>query len=653
MKLDVRTDPVYKDIQEYFARIYAGSFGLLAECWEIQASRDARWIALAGTSYDDLNGLPRSRIALFDSTSAAMTMIESERNDTAPRWSPDSARLAFLSDRSSPDRYAAYLCEPKERRVKPFAPISGSAESIAWAPGGLQVFVQTVASATPPDDLPDWTPEVEKTVPDDAWRRIWIYDKDGGSPHLLDWLGVTVWEAAWCGNDAIVAVVSDNPREAGWFQARLVYIDLQRKTCETIYEPSSQIGLPLATDDGRYVALVEGCCSDRGIVAGDALLLDRMLGWRSGRIDTANVDVTFLCSRDATHFTFAGVRDFDVACGDISPEDGAAEIAITTSDGWMRLYPGVAPVALRDYATVAQRYASPPALVRYASGTEKPHTLHAFSYEGSAFAIEHAGEFVRRSWSASDGLEIHGYLAQPRFSGPHPLVILLHGGPVWSYTNTWCLYGPIIPLLVKNGYAVFLPNPRGSSGRGQTFARLVCGDLGGDECKDILYGIQSLVDDGVIDETRLAVAGGSHGGYLTAALISQTDIFAAAICGFPVVDIFSGNITGYPSEAMPPFIDGKPFDVHSQYFSRSPIMQTESMNTPVLIIAGGRDRLVGITQGLELHRALAQRGAQSELVTYPLEGHGVRNTAAYIDYCTRILEWLRTYLPSDARSRTS
>lgn len=638
--------------QDFFDRIYAGSFGMLSECWEIRATADGAWIALAGTSYDDLKSLPRSRIALFDAAHGTMTMLESERNDTSPRWSPDGKRLAFLSDRAKPDRYAAYVCDPKERRVQAFAPVTGSAESIAWAPGGSRLFVQTVATTLRPDDLPDWTPTVEKTIPDDAWRRIWIYAGDGTSPHLLEWLNVTVWEAAWCGNDGIIAVV-DNPREAAWFQARLAYIDLQRETCETVYEPSYQIGLPAATADGRYVAIVEGCCSDRGIVAGDVLLFDRMLAWRSKPVDTLGVDVTLLATRDAEHFSFAGVRDFEVACGEISAHDGKAEVNVTSPGGWMRLYPGVAPMGRHDYATVLQRYASVPALVRYDSSTKKPETLHAFSYEGSRYASEHAGEFVRRSWTSFDGLEIHGYLAQPAAARPHPLVVLLHGGPVWSYTNTWCLYSPLIPLLVKNGYAVFLPNPRGSSGRGQTFVRLVCGDLGGGESKDILSGVQSLVDDGVADETRLALIGASHGGYLTASLIAQTDIFTAAVCGFPVIDIFSGYLTGTPSEAMRPFIDGQPFDVHSQFFSRSPILQSPSINTPVLVIAGGQDRLVGITQGLELHRALAQRGAQSELVTYPLEGHGVRNTAAYIDYCTRILHWLSAYFASGARSRTS
>lgn len=651
MKRDLRDDPVYRDTREFFERVYAGSFGKISEFWDIRASNTGDWIALSGTSRDGLSGVPRTRIALFDAGSATSTMLESERNDTAPRWSPSGNTLAFLSDRACADRYAAYLYDPAERRVQPLAPVSAGIESIAWAPDGTRLLAQSAGGKKM--DLPDWAPEVEESIPQDAWRRLWICSSDGSSAEMLDWIHVTVWEAAWCSNGGIIAVVSDDPREAAWFDARLIYIDLQRESYETIYKPEYQIGLPAATFDGRYVAIVEGCLSDRGIVAGDAVLLDRMLAWRAQRIDTAGVDVTSLCVHDTTHFTFAGVRGFEVAAGEIAVETGKAEIVAANHGAWMRLYPGIAPLAKHCYATVAHAYVTPPALVSYDAVEKNETTLCRFSYEGDEYATKHAGELVARTWKAPDGLEIQGYVARPLESGPHPLVAYAHGGPVWAYTNTWCLNMSVVPLLVKNGYAVFLPNPRGSSGRGQTFTRLVCGDLGGAECTDVLSGIQSLVDDGIADETRLAIFGGSHGGYLTAALIAQTDIFGAAICAFPVTDIFSGYLTGTPSEAMRPFIKGTPFDVNGQYFSRSPILRSPNINTPVLVIAGGQDRLVGVTQGLELHRALAQLGARSELVTYPLEAHGVRNTGAYIDYCTRILQWLNIYLASGARSRTS
>lgn len=663
MKRDLRDDPRYREARAFFERVYAGSFGNLVNFQDVRASASARWIAVAGDSYDELTGKPRSRIALFDVKRTAFGMLESDRYDTCPRWSRTADTLAFISDRAAPGHFLPYVYEPDSLRVRQLAAIDGSAEALVWSPDGTRLLVQSVQAGADRagaqgsggvgggDDLPAWIPDVEEAVPQQSWRRLWICPARTGKAELLDWIEATVWEAEWCGKDGLIAVVSANPREAAWFNAQLVYVDLRARACETIYQPAYQIGLPAATPDGRYAAIVEGCCSDRGIVAGDALLFDRMLAWRSRRIETNGVDVTALYGRENSSFAFAGVHDSEVAAGRIDV-GGGVKLHARSPGSWLRLYPGVAPMGSDDYITVAHAYATPPALVRYGAARSNEHKLHSFSCEGSAYAAEIAGELVRRTWTAPDGLEIHGYLARPASREIHPLVVFIHGGPVWTYANSWCLTMPLVPFLVSRGYSVLLPNPRGSSGRGQTFARLVCGDMGGAEAGDILAGVQSLVDDGLADDGRIAVMGGSHGGYLSAWLVTQTDRFAAAVCAFPVTDLFSGVFTGTPSEAVPPFIASEPFEVTGQFFTRSPIMHAANVRTPVLVIAGANDRCVGISQGLEFHRALARAGLRSELVTYPQEGHGVQNVDAYIDYCTRIFDWLHANV-SGARSRTS
>lgn len=664
MKRDLRADPLYRETRAFFDRVYAGSFGKLASVQDVRASPDGRWIALAGSSYDALSGLPRTRIGVFDCVRQTLAMLAGERNDSNPRWSPDSRMLAFLSDRTSPGFFSPHIYDVASARVRTVAPVGEPVEALAWSPDGTRLLLQCAPAGAEragaqgsgvvgggDGKIPEWIPQIEGSSPEPFIRRIWIYAADGSAAQVVDWLEATVWEAEWCGNDGIVAVVSDDPREAGWFRARLVFLDLRQNTCETIYSPAYQIGLPAATPDGRYVAIVEGCCSDRGIVAGDVLLFDRMLAWHESRVDTGGVDVTYLCASESTRFAFAGVRDFDVAAGQIQTETAAAEVQ-ASNEGWaLRLYPGIAALPDRAYATVEHSYSAPPALVRY-DESGKRTDLHRFSYEGSAFAVDNAGDLARRIWTAPDGLEIHGYLAHSRRASLSPLVVLIHGGPVYAYGNTWCLNAPIVPFLVSRGYAVLLPNPRGSSGRGQTFARLICGDIGGAEAGDVLSGVQALVNEGVVDPAAVAVMGGSHGGYLAAWLVTQTDRFAAAICAFPVTDLFSGYFTGTPSEAVPPFIKDDAFDVCGQYFTRSPIMHAKDVHTPVLIFAGANDHCTGTSQGLELHRALLHAGATSELVTYPLEGHGVRNMDAYIDYSTRVLHWLQVHV-SGARSRTS
>ncbi len=134
------------------------------------------------------------------------------------------------------------------------------------------------------------------------------------------------WEAAWCGNDGIVAIASNDPREGAWHEARLVHVACADGRCTTIYEPAYEIGCLTATPDGRFAAIVEACSSDRGMVAGDVLAFERGENWARRSFDTQSVDVTFLEAAGNREIVFAGVRDFEVAGGTIDPATGRTQI---------------------------------------------------------------------------------------------------------------------------------------------------------------------------------------------------------------------------------------------------------------------------------------------------------------------------------------
>ncbi len=664
MKRDLRSEPLYREIEDYLHDVHTPGLGKLADARDVRVSSDGRWVALAGKSYDALVGVPRSRIALFDAQNHEMMMLDGKRDDIFPRWSPARNLLAFLSDRGSQGRFSLYSYDPNDHVVLALAQFDGSAESLSWCPDGTQILVQTAESGAEragaqgsglvgadADHLPDWLPEIEGSVPAHSWRRLSICSLETGSQQLVDMPGTNFWEAEWCGSDAIIAVVSDNPREAAWFDASLAYVRIPDWSCETIYRPAYQLALPVATSDGRYVAVVEACCSDRTIVAGDVLLFDRAAAWHSTRIDTHGVDITSVCVRGENRFCFAGIRGFEVAAGEIDASDATARVVWHTEGSWLRGYPALAPVAAQDYVTVSHSYNTAPKLVRYETEKGVPAILHDFPHAKESNR-EVAGRCSQRSWTANDGLEIQGRFVQPPREVPCPLVVLVHGGPVWAYTNSWRHFTPLIPILVNRGFGVLLPNPRGSSGRGQPFARMVLGDVGGEESGDILTGVQALIAEGVVDSRKIAVMGASHGGYMAAWLAAQSEMFVTAICAFPVTNLFSGLFTGTPTESLPEFLDSDPFDVRGRHFTRSPVMYAPNVNAPILVIAGARDRCVGVTQGLEFHRALVHSGKQSELVTYPEEGHGVQRFETYLDYCTRVVCWLELYA-SGTRSRTS
>lgn len=115
-----------------------------------------------------------------------------------------------------------------------------------------------------------------------------------------------------------------------------------------------------------------------------------------------------------------------------------------------------------------------------------------------------------------DGLEIGGWLVLPEGEVPNlSLLVDIHGGTVWAHRNRYAAALRAGPALVGKGYALLLPNPRGSGGRGQDFARRVHKDMGGEDMHDYLTGIDSLVDAGIVDPARVAVSGTSYGGFMS------------------------------------------------------------------------------------------------------------------------------------------
>jgi dipeptidyl aminopeptidase/acylaminoacyl peptidase len=195
-----------------------------------------------------------------------------------------------------------------------------------------------------------------------------------------------------------------------------------------------------------------------------------------------------------------------------------------------------------------------------------------------------------RHWTAPDGTDVHGLLALPpgKEATGLPLMVIVHGGPVSAWTHQWTNFGH--PLLwTAEGYAVFMPNPRGSRGWGPAFAQAILGDMGGGELSDILSGVDSLVGDGIADTDRVGIFGASHGGYMTAWAITQTDRFAAAMPMACVSDWLSFHHTTNIGRFDELFVGAGPYDAGGLYFQRSPIMHMRNVRTPTLIIHGTLD----------------------------------------------------------------
>jgi len=249
------------------------------------------------------------------------------------------------------------------------------------------------------------------------------------------------------------------------------------------------------------------------------------------------------------------------------------------------------------------------------------------------------------TWKAPDSLEVQGWLVKPHGKAPYPLIVNIHGGPLWQWRPMWLgRNGAALLMLLKRGYAVLFPNPRGSTGRGQEFARRVLGDMGGAETTDHLSGIDHLVAQGVVDPQRLGVTGGSHGGFMTSWIIGQDPRFAAAVPVAPVTNWVSEHLISNLPHFCSMSLADRYTSASGKYFERSPIMHAHKVKTPTLNICGALDRCTPPSEAMQFHNALLENGVKSVLVTYPEEGHGVRKFPAMVDYAARVVGWFEEHI---------
>ncbi|HXF73214.1 MAG TPA: alpha/beta fold hydrolase [Actinomycetota bacterium] len=214
------------------------------------------------------------------------------------------------------------------------------------------------------------------------------------------------------------------------------------------------------------------------------------------------------------------------------------------------------------------------------------------------------------------GWEIHGFVAEPPGSGPHPTVLRVHGGPASAWRQG---FDPDVQALVDHGYAVAMVNYRGSSGYGVAFREALRGNIGFPETEDLLAGLDALAAEGLVDPERVAIAGRSWGGYLTLlALGLHPDRWRAGVAIVPVGDYVAAHY-----ESSPPLrawdlsmLGGSPEDLPALYEERNPLTYVDRVRAPVLAIVAENDSRCPFGQAMRWVVARRARGGDVEVYRY-------------------------------------
>ena len=264
------------------------------------------------------------------------------------------------------------------------------------------------------------------------------------------------------------------------------------------------------------------------------------------------------------------------------------------------------------------------------TGPTDPSTVFLTSKWGAKPVAIEAPVLMPSTWAkvpsklvtwVNEGLTIEGMLYMPSNIPPGikvPLVMSIHGGPSGRFQDD---YSAEIQMLVAEGWAVMQPNIRGSTGYGAKFLGANKNDLGGADFRDVMAGVDMLLKNYPIDESRMALIGYSYGGEMAGFVVGKTDRFKAIVSGAPVINQFSE----YGAERGT-FYDrwyyGRPWDHFADVWRQSPISTVMRAKTPFLLLQGAEDVTDPLGQSLEMWRALKQYGAPVALIVYPREGHG-------------------------------
>lgn len=251
------------------------------------------------------------------------------------------------------------------------------------------------------------------------------------------------------------------------------------------------------------------------------------------------------------------------------------------------------------------------------------------------------------SYAARDGQSVSGILTMPlKRKGKKrvPLMLIVHGGPEAHDSNGWTTsYGDPVQIAAGAGYATFMPNYRGSTGRGTAFSKQHQNDYAGKEFNDLVDAVKALVNDGLVDEKRVGITGGSYGGYASAwAATALTEHFAASVMFVGISNQISKfGTTDIPNEMYLVHSRVWPWEDWDKMLKASPITYAGQSKTATLILHGEEDTRVHPSQSYEMYRNLKLRSqAPVRFVTYPGEGHGNRKAAARIDYALRLMRWM-------------
>ena len=620
-------------------------------------SPDGAWVAYTASQVDtkDDKNVTQLWMVSWDG-SVHLQLTYGKDGASAPKFSPDGRYISFLSSRPGPAKDTQiWLMDRRGGEPQQLTAITDKEiEHYIWSPASKKLLLTLHPKAEPDHeegkppappkpiviDRYHFKQDIQGYLRDDAWDALYLYDIAAKKPEKLTTdKNVNEEEAAWSPDGEWIAFVSNHDPDPDRSNNSDVFVVAPKagsapRKLTTWTGPDG--GRLAWSPDSKSIAYTQGAelrLEEYSQAKPAVVTLKGKVSYPAAKFDRS-VSQPFYTS--AGHLVYMVSDDRN---------EYPAEVELTGNDARRLLSePGEVRtwnVAGGHAAMLYSNDSAIPEIYAFENGALRKLTTHndALVAELSLAPTENIETTTR------DGNEVHGLLTKPanwKPGSPVPMVLFIHGGPNGQDAHSFDF---LRQLVAAHGFAELNVNYRGSSGRGQDYAKAIAGDWGHLEVIDLLAAVDKAVAMGVADPNRLAVTGWSYGGILTDYTVASDPRFKAAISGAGVAApmSFYGDdqyILQYDNELGPPWKNV------ALYLKLSyPFLEADKrIHTPMLFMGGTSDMNVPLLGGEQMYEALKSLGKPTELVVYPGQFHGFTRPSFIRDRYERWLAWWDKYL---------
>jgi dipeptidyl aminopeptidase/acylaminoacyl peptidase len=642
----------------------------LEHCADPRISSDGERVVFVRRAMDVMTDSPTSRLWIIGTAqgSEGRPLTQGEFSETSPRWSPDGTKLAYVSSEAGSSQiHVRWMDTGASSRLTQLTKAPGS---LAWSPDGhwlaFTMFVpkksEPLVTLPPKPEGAQWAdpPVVIESVRyradgagylEQGNTHVFTLPAQGGTPRQLthdahDYRGPLTWSA-----DGAQLIVSANRRadhELEPVDSELWELSLADGRLRALTSRFGPDASPAVSPDGSHIAYVGFDDSRQGYQVSELYVMARDGSEPHSLTTTLDRSVQNpTWSADGSGLFFAYDDHGDTRLAFVSL-DGELHILDDHLGGLSLGRPyGAAQFTVADNGRYAFTHTAPDHPADLAIGMRGETNHRRLTHlNDDLFAFRTPGE-VEPFWADSsfDGRPVQGWIVKPPHFDPdqsYPLLLEIHGGPFANYGRRFSME---CQLYAAAGYVVVYTNPRGSTSYGGEFGNLIHHAYPGNDYDDLMSCVDAVIAEGYVDTERLFVTGGSGGGVLTAWIVGKTDRFRAAVVAKPVINWTSFTLT---ADAYPFFtrywFPGMPWEVHDQYWKRSPLSLVGNVVTPTMLLTGESDYRTPISESEQYYQALKLRGVDTAMVRIPGSSHGIASKPSrLIAKVAHILAWFERH----------